>query len=83
MDLPDVKAWVRDMSESEVNGTTLAGASYYAPGFFCQIFLWHCCTGPLSRSTFSREIRSICFLLHNLLLSANRRLYDAAHRQGW
>lgn len=32
MDLPEVKAWVRDMSESEVNGTTLAGASYYAPG---------------------------------------------------
>lgn len=27
-----VKDWVRDVSVSEVNGTTLAGASYYAAG---------------------------------------------------
>jgi hypothetical protein len=30
MDLPEIKTWIADISGSDVNGTTLAGASYYA-----------------------------------------------------
>jgi len=57
-DSAQVKEWVRDISGSEVNGTTLAGASHYAAGDFTGLHT------DRAGGVHAKEKRRIAYILH-------------------
>lgn len=58
-DIPVMKEWIRDISASEVNGTTLAGASYYAAGDYTMPH-----TDKAGGGNGDREKRRIAYIVH-------------------
>lgn len=59
MHLQEIRDWVQDISESEVNGSTLAGASHYKNGDYTMPH-----TDKASGSGGEKEKRRIAYILH-------------------
>ena len=58
-DSPEVKDWVKYVSNSEVNGTTMAGASYYAAGDYTMPH-----TDRAGGGNGEKQKRRVAYILH-------------------